>query len=835
MSFPNKNDPLSQGFTTYPSTASSDVVFISTRPDNKPGMRVVLWNDILRCFRHARAVKNGKDSVLFVPGADLEDHFPLRIAHHPGVVLEVVNSANSNQCTTSEPSTYPGGDVPGMSQSLVLRSRDYSSNSNGQNESGFLAITSGQEMDEESDLQEQLRQQVQWLQLQVGAMRRQVEIQNRVQVLLFKTYEFHRNPVPRLFILLPKPRDGDKPITNPAQFRLYFLCECGTHTMTNGSKNPHEIHMAIHEGYDLVRPKEFIEKYRVYILTMMYAVKYGSLTTNISVPPLVNTKIMDGFKSVQKYLKYLDRNIEFLVDETIRFLHDIKDNDEPTRQSDTQHSKFDKLKDIERVDLNMLKSYISIKDEDRTLGKLFRTVNPEGHVNWVCLDHYRFKYRDSTTGQLRDFVAANGGTFVEETGKVSIKIRTGTLATQFYDAMAQAQGIHELEVILMWNANKDELQALTKAVTKANVISLTVDGSYLDYFWRDIVNWDFRLDPIIHLAFNGRIQSLQMVKFGNFFVHSSDNSSLVMAPRLRLLSIDGGIPFKDSKDLFLSAILDNYSALTELDLHLEERYRKDWSVTEVIRKLGDLEVLKLDYGHFSTRVVVSRGTIQTAEMRIVHLCTLISQDIEFACGGHLDKLEVEYTPQGSDEGKLGDIVRLNPGIKSLEIGCRVSRATFIINIVISTRAKAIQSGNKFAFCIFKLKEERLIPLDWRRYLDYDRVTATISFPANSSDYTMRSEYIMNDSHGYWDFVLKYGWSLVIFRTSSVFCDRHVELLNVVTELRGSQLHWLDLDISSLSDSGRQCLSQVLGRSKLDKSRTREWARQWNFKVDGLDE
>jgi hypothetical protein len=73
MSVPNKNDPLSQAFTTYPSTTSSEIVFISTRPDNKTGKRVVLWNDILRYFGHARAVKNGKDSVLFLPGADLKE------------------------------------------------------------------------------------------------------------------------------------------------------------------------------------------------------------------------------------------------------------------------------------------------------------------------------------------------------------------------------------------------------------------------------------------------------------------------------------------------------------------------------------------------------------------------------------------------------------------------------------------------------------------------------------------------------------------------------------------------------------------------------------------
>ncbi|KAG0240498.1 hypothetical protein BGX31_001913 [Mortierella sp. GBA43] len=69
---------------------STKIVTIPTRQDTKSGQRIVRWKDVQQCFENAKTIMNGEDIVLFLTDDDLEDLIPLRIAHHPGVVLEVV-------------------------------------------------------------------------------------------------------------------------------------------------------------------------------------------------------------------------------------------------------------------------------------------------------------------------------------------------------------------------------------------------------------------------------------------------------------------------------------------------------------------------------------------------------------------------------------------------------------------------------------------------------------------------------------------------------------------------------------------------------------------------
>ncbi|KAK3815412.1 MAG: hypothetical protein J3Q66DRAFT_389253 [Benniella sp.] len=72
------------------SSSSSKLISIPTRHDTKSGKNVVRWKDILQFFKDAQGVMTGGLAVLFLTDDDLEDLIPLRIAHHPGVVLEVV-------------------------------------------------------------------------------------------------------------------------------------------------------------------------------------------------------------------------------------------------------------------------------------------------------------------------------------------------------------------------------------------------------------------------------------------------------------------------------------------------------------------------------------------------------------------------------------------------------------------------------------------------------------------------------------------------------------------------------------------------------------------------
>ncbi|KAF9936240.1 hypothetical protein BGZ65_002616, partial [Modicella reniformis] len=754
MSDTNESD-VSQPFQLHSSTKSSEIIHIPTRLDSKSGQRVIRWKDIQQYFKRAKGLMNGRDVVLFLTDGNLEDLIPLRIAHYPGVVIEVVlgddgtdddcdggQGASTIHSTLSPPSSMYSDITSAVTPAIIIRvSKDtnnltyHDSNNNIEDSSVETHITSTQdtvtlcltstdddaedssscltstqgnrlvynsyvraimssqelqtstiqnsmdghfdklqlEMKKNQSLQERLLQmqhkveanQQEMLQLQKQALGRLAVIQNRVQALLVQTYELHEYPIPRLFVILPKPKpEGlrEKLTTNPLvdQFRLYFLCECGTHTMAEGSRVPHEIHLAKHEGYDIEKPKEFFEKYGSYILTLMYMIKYGVMAAGLIVPPLTNSNILEGFDSVLKNFECFSS----LVDDTIGFLQELGEGEAGSEVVAGHQPEFGKLEVLEGADLRQLESYLAIKDQGRVLGNLYRVVTTEGQVKWVCFDHYRSNYRGLATRQLQDVVEINDGKFTEETGKIKIKLASHILAKQFYNAMVKARGIQELEIKLKWDVSTEELRVLAKAVTEANVVVLEIDGSYLRGKKLEILSRERYFDPILRLASNGRIQSLRLVNFSDFFGRVDGPSSLTMAPKLRVLSIEADIPFKEPvANSFLSIILQSCPMLNSLDLRIDQRYEVHTLISRIICKLGQLELLMLNNRRLYTKVTISKGTIQSVSMKIARIRDLLPDDLEFSQKGYLEQLLVRYTPKESDERRLGDLLMKNPRIK----------------------------------------------------------------------------------------------------------------------------------------------------------------------------
>ncbi|KAI8354237.1 hypothetical protein B0O80DRAFT_53513 [Mortierella sp. GBAus27b] len=143
-------------------------------------------------------------------------------------------------------------------------------------------------------------------------------------------------------------------------------------------------------------------------------------------------------------------------------------------------SQLDKLEVLEGADLRQLESYLKVVDKHRALGNLNRIVTSEGHVKWVCLDHYRANYRESTSQRLREIVQANNEFTVEETGEIEINLGSNTVAKQFYAALLKARGIHKLNITLNWDVTMDDLRKLVDAVAAANIVDLTVNGSHFE-------------------------------------------------------------------------------------------------------------------------------------------------------------------------------------------------------------------------------------------------------------------------------------------------------------------------------------------------------------------
>jgi len=249
-----------------------------------------------------------------------------------------------------------------------------------------------------------------------------VDAQRRVQAVLAK---FSPNlPIPRLFIILPAPPAVvNEQESCQLQFRLYFLCECGAHTMAKDCNKSHEIHLANHPGYDLVNQDEFINRYRPYLLTMMYMVKYGITTRGLVVPPLLGLNNANG--------KIED--IGESVDDTIRHL---RDSTECIDGDTTAHQCLDV------TEFAALKSHLRVKDGEGFSGGLSQMEVEKEHYSWICGEHLRECY-ESTLQQLRYHINTSGGIWYGN--EVKVKVTSGATTQRLYHDLTRLLRIQNVE------------------------------------------------------------------------------------------------------------------------------------------------------------------------------------------------------------------------------------------------------------------------------------------------------------------------------------------------------------------------------------------------------
>ncbi|KAG0323646.1 hypothetical protein BGZ99_002631, partial [Dissophora globulifera] len=165
------------------------------------------------------------------------------------------------------------------------------------------------------------RQEVEIQKMQLRAVHEVAAIQNRVRASFKHTRELNECAIPRLFIILPKTlRLGDERMLVRQQFRVFFLCECGVHTMTETSKAEHEVHLAKHEGYDISKPAEFLQKYGLHVLTVLQWLRYEMAVAGFVASPVENLTLGDDMDINQDNLSSTKENIGPLLDYSIKFI-----------------------------------------------------------------------------------------------------------------------------------------------------------------------------------------------------------------------------------------------------------------------------------------------------------------------------------------------------------------------------------------------------------------------------------------------------------------------------------------------------------------------------------
>ncbi|KAG0209795.1 hypothetical protein BGX31_002046, partial [Mortierella sp. GBA43] len=466
------------------------------------------------------------------------------------------------------------------------------------------------------------------LEKQQQTLNHQAVHDNRMQALMTQNYELHEYPIPRLFIVLPKPRKRKDKFTHPLskQFQLHFLCECGENTIHTGRGSfPNKIHLARHEGYDIDQPNEFFKKYGSYVLAVLKFFKYGAMAAGVAIPPLALFKVADGLDSMQKSLTSIMSNTGSLMDETIKHIQGLQGDME--NGSDTSgHMRMEDIEALEGADLRQLQLYLNDKDKGRALGNLFRTFTPDGHVKWVCIDHYEENYRKVAMQRFKDVIAANNGD-IDAEGLVLIELGSRIVAKQFYEAMIKARGVKYLWVELQWDLTFDDFRIFASAVTEANINSLWLARRSLKEPIMDKINNGRRYNPLLHLMCNGRIEDITIQGFPDFYQHIT-LSSMGTAIRLQKLDISYlGCPYEPQFKPVFMELLRNCSCLFELSIYASDLKETFEDLRDDVVTLSCLEKMTMkedSYGD-SVEIGISHGKISTVRADLAFKDNLYSE------------------------------------------------------------------------------------------------------------------------------------------------------------------------------------------------------------------
>ncbi|KAF9195140.1 hypothetical protein BGZ51_004567 [Haplosporangium sp. Z 767] len=735
--------PLQQFYSSVEDRTAT----IIAQVDPTTGSAFVLWKHIQSSFENITCVRAGGVDIKFILDANYEEVLPYRIPFFEGIVLDVIQvetpaiasrvdtiELHQEQLQQQQQVVEPRRPLAhqhspflqgtDLGKSLDLWSKDMTpqgqksaASYNGLYESYVEAMMAGRKeqtdtlkahmdvvmasmMEEMAKNQAQLLEkdretkemqenmvtmQKRMLEMQVETLNRLVVIQSRVQAILTQTYELFEYPIPRLFIILPKePELWDKlnPFTH--KFRLYFLCECGEHTkkVSTSSKMSHHIHLAKHTGYDLLRPTEFFEKYGPYLLTMMEMIKFGVGVTGVVVPTLAQMRVLDGIEEIKNNLDFTEKTFAPLLDDSISYVKSRIGQDHP----DVDLEGGDDLttqEALEGADLRQLASYLSKADEARTLGNLYRTVTEEGHVKWVCFDHYHDGYMNSIQRRFADIVTTNKGKFMEELGQVEIYLSTPLAALEFYEALKRTKGVHELTIYPKWDATKSEIQQLCDTILESNVSILTVNGYYFDSPSSDVLNRGSRFDPFIQMIARGKLQSFTIKDCLRFFDRISDIASPVV-PTLRTLHLDSRYLVKESKSTRqkVANLFRRFPNLIEATVTCSD-------IDEMLELLPIQQLSQLSALHLQRQGYYNKATLLLLNGTVKHVDMWLGYIPKLAYSGFLRELEMvqDIMPLPELERLLG----ANTGLAKLRLKMPQDpfEYIFMIGFLMSTRCSPL--------------------------------------------------------------------------------------------------------------------------------------------------
>ncbi|CAF1548663.1 unnamed protein product [Rotaria magnacalcarata] len=197
--------------------------------------------------------------------------------------------------------------------------------------------------------------------------------------------------MPRCFFILPAKEcevNSTKDVKNwlPIHYKLYFLCEC--------SHEPTRMHVAPRGGYSIKNSKQFIRRYESYLRSTLKIAQLLLSAGNLAIPQLANVSIANN-NTVPLEMNTPENRQD--MEQRLKFV-------------DVVVNQIDGKQTLRRGEnLREIQAYLELVDDEHSLGKLDCAVTDDGHVRWICPEHYdEISFNDNMSSYINDFKVMDG-------------------------------------------------------------------------------------------------------------------------------------------------------------------------------------------------------------------------------------------------------------------------------------------------------------------------------------------------------------------------------------------------------------------------------------------
>ncbi|CAO3563715.1 unnamed protein product [Mortierella alpina] len=419
--------------------------------------------------------------------------------------------------------------------------------------------------------------------------------------------------IPRLFVILPESEflksDSDSPMgLSSDKFRLHFICEGGypcqpnTDGSTVGSRDPAgDAHMAPHEGYELLQPDLFLNKFGWYALRVLRFIKEREATGG-SVMELRVNHSSNKDNRLPCEAKDTSNTIPVgrTLDIAINYLESKLDTKNTLDVGTDGHRASNRFHALSGEELRQLETFLRAKDHD-VFGNLLRVITPDDRIQWVCTRHSDKAYLpDAILGFLQRVKTTNSGFFGQNLRHLTLSLKDFKLATKIIGELPTFSLMSELSLELCWDFTTAELDWVVQRLNESSVVHLNLDLKDKAFFSPPKLRLLSvrKYQSLRQLYQNPHLQSFRLVGASRFGTRSLRPSDL---PESKLRTLHFRIRFDCKEDQeVLQSIIQQCPCLVDLQLGSVYKSEIHDALAEAIGKLKKLQVLHL-YGMEKSR------------------------------------------------------------------------------------------------------------------------------------------------------------------------------------------------------------------------------------------